>query len=372
MLMFLGVLTTVLAFGATALAKKIQWKLGSTWTPAINLYYGDKELIKYVGEMTGGNFEIKWFPSGTLMGAFEYFDGCSKGAVEAVGDWPSYWASKDPAFDFLGSFPFGFTNVDYVNWMYECGGLELMQELYGKYNMTYFSLGSTPMESGFRTTAKAGPIKTLEDYKGKKMRTPSRATIWILEQVGAAPVKLPGGEIYLAVERGTLDGAEFSSPGVDWEMGFAEITKYWSVPCWFQPASQLGMMVNLKAYNALSKEYQAILKYGAQAAAIKALAFYEVDSGRGVKRFLDKGTELSTLDDATLEKLEALAGQYAIMQAKETMGKGQPFYARILKSQMLYLKEYKIWRDMSGQFGQGRTPKYVDAVLAELDKLGVK
>jgi len=132
------------------------------------------------------------------------------------------------------------------------------------------------------------------------------------------------------------------------------------------------MMVNLKAYNALSKEYQAILKYGAQAAAIKALAFYEVDSGRGAKRFLDKGTELSTLDDATLEKLEALAGQYAIMQAKETMGKGQPFYARILKSQMLYLKEYKIWRDMSGQFGQGRTPKYVDAVLAELDKLGVK
>jgi TRAP-type mannitol/chloroaromatic compound transport system substrate-binding protein len=372
MLMFLGVLTTVLAFGTTALAAKIKWRMGSTWTPAINLYYGDKELIKYVGEMTNGNFEIKWFPSGTLMGAFEYFDGCSKGAVEAVGDWPSYWASKDPAFDFLGSFPFGFTNVDYVNWMYECGGLALMQELFGKYGMTYFSLGVTPMESGFRTTAKTGPIKSLADYKGKKLRTPSRATIWVLEQVGAAPVKLPGGEIYLAVERGTLDGAEFSSPGVDWEMGFAEITKFWSVPCWFQPCSQLGMMVNLKAYNALSKEYQAILKYGAQAASIKAMAFYEVDSARGVKRFLDKGTEIVKLDDASLEKLEDLAGQYCIMQAKETMGKGLPFYAKMLKSQMQYLKDYKIWRDMSGRFGQGRTPKYVDAVLAELDKLGVK
>jgi len=372
MLMFLGVLATVLAFGTTALAKKIKWRMGSTWTPAINLYYGDKELIKYVGEMTNGDFEIKWFPSGTLMGAFEYFDGCSKGAVEAVGDWPSYWASKDPAFDFLGSFPFGFTNVDYVNWMYECGGLALMQELFGKYGMTYFSLGVTPMESGFRTTAKAGPIKSIEDYKGKKLRTPSRATIWILQQVGAAPVKLPGGEIYLAVERGTLDGAEFSSPGCDWEMGFAEITKYWSVPCWFQPCSQLGMMVNLKAYNALPKNYQAILKYGAQAASIKAMAFYEVDSARGVKRFLDKGTELVTLDHASLEKLEDLAGQYCIMQAQETMGKGLPFYARMLKSQMVYLRDYKIWRDMSGDFGQGRTPKYVNAVLAELDKLGVK
>jgi TRAP-type mannitol/chloroaromatic compound transport system substrate-binding protein len=372
MVMFLGVLATVLAFGTTALAEKIKWRMGSTWTPAINLYKGDQEMIKYVGEMTGGNFEIKWFPSGTLMGAFEYFDACSKGVVEAAGDWPSYWASKDPAFDFLGSFPFGFTNVDYVNWMYECGGLELMQELFGKYGMTYFSLGVTPMESGFRTTAKTGPIKSVADYNGKKLRTPSRATIWVLEQVGAAPVKLPGGEIYLAVERGTLDGAEFSSPGVDWEMGFAEITKYWSVPCWFQPCSQLGVMVNLKAYNALSKEYQAILKYGSQAAAIKAMAFYEVDSARGVKRFVDKGTEIVKLDDASLEKLEDLAGQYCLMQAKETIAKGQPFYARMLKSQMQYLKDYKVWRDMSGGFGQGRTPKYVDAVLAELDKLGVK
>jgi TRAP-type mannitol/chloroaromatic compound transport system substrate-binding protein len=365
MLMFLCVITTVLAFGTTALAKKIRWRMGSTWTPAINLYFGDKEMIKYVGEMTGGDFEIKWFPSGSLMKAFEYFDACSKGVVEMAGDWPSYWASKDPAFDFLGSFPFGFTNVDYVNWMYGWGGLKLMQELFGQYGMTYFSLGVTPMESGFRTTAKTGPIKSIEDYKGKKLRTPSRATIGILQQIGGTPVKMPGGEIYLAVERGTLDGAEFSSPGIDWEMGFAEITKYWSVPCWFQPCSQLGTMVNLKAYNKLPKNYQKILEYGCQAAAIKAMAFYEVASGKAIEKFIEKGTEVFALPDAELDKLEGLAGQYCIMQAKTSK-----FYARMLKSQMEYLKEYKDWRNMSGRFGQGRTPKYVDTVLAELKKLG--
>ncbi|MBC8419119.1 MAG: TRAP transporter substrate-binding protein DctP [Desulfobacterales bacterium] len=363
--MFLGAITMVLAFGTTALAKKINWRMGSTWTPAINLYKGDQEMIKYVGEMTGGNFEIKWFPSGSLMKAFEYFDACSKGVVEMAGDWPSYWAGKDPAFDFLGSFPFGFTNMDYINWMYDWGGLELMQELYGKYGMTYFSLGATPMESGFRTTEKTGPIKSIADYKGKKLRTPSRATIWILEQVGATPVKLPGGEIYLAVERGTLDGAEFSSPGIDWEMGFAEITKYWSVPCWFQPSSQVGTMVNLKAYNSLSKENQAILRYGAQAAAIRATAFYDTDSGRAIEKFIAKGTQIFALPEADLDKLEALAGQYCLMQAKESKA-----YAKLLKSQMEYLKEYKDWRDMSGRFGQGSTPKYVDNVLAELKKLG--
>ncbi|HDH97671.1 MAG TPA: ABC transporter substrate-binding protein, partial [Deltaproteobacteria bacterium] len=301
----------------------------------------------------------------SLMKAFEYFDACSKGVVQMAGDWPSYWASKDPAFDFLGSFPFGFTNVDYINWMYDWGGLELMQELFGQYGMTYFSLGVTPMESGFRTTEKAGPIKSIEDYKGKKLRTPSRATIWIMKQVGGSPIKIAGGEIYLGIERGTLDGAEFSSPGVDWEMGFAEITKYWSVPCWFQPCSQLGTMVNLKAYNSLPKNYQAILKYGAQAAAIRSMAFYEVASAKGIEKFIEKGTEIYSLPDAELDKLETLAGQYCLIQAKKSKN-----YAKMLKSQMEYLDEYKDWRAMSGRFGQGSTPKYVGSVLTELKKMG--
>ncbi len=364
---FVAVIAVVLAFGTTAMAKKVSWKMGSTWTPAINLYKGDKEMIKYVGEMTGGNFEIKWFPSGSLMKAFEYFDACSKGVVQMAGDWPSYWASKDPAFDFLGSFPFGFDNLDYITWMYDFGGLEIMQELFGQYGMTYFSLGATPAESGFRTTAKAGPITTLADFKGKKLRTPSRATIWILQQIGASPIKMPGGEIYLAVERGTLDGAEFSSPGVDWEMGFAEITKYWTAPAWFQPSSQLGTMVNLKAYNSLSKEYQAILRYACQAAATKATAFYEGESGRSIERFVKKDTVIVAMEDKAYEPLEELAGQYCLMQAKKSK-----FYARLLKSQMEYFREYKDWRAMSGRFGHGQTPPYVDKVLAELNKMGVK
>ncbi len=363
----LATLTLVLALGANASAATIKWRMGSTWTPAINLYHGDQAMIKYVSEMTKGDFEIKWFPSGSLMKAFEYFDACSKGVVEAVGDWPSYWVSKDPAFDFLGSMPYGFTNMDYMIWMYQFGGLELYQEMYGKYGMTYFSLGSTPMESGFRTTEKTGPIKSAADYKGKKLRTPARATIWILEQLGGAPIKMPGGEIYLAVERGTLDGAEFSSPGIDWEMGFAEITKYWSVPCWFQPASQVGVMVNKKAFDSLSEQYQAIFKTACRAAAMESLTFYEADAGRAIEKFRAKGIEVVKLDDESLKKLDELAGEYIIMAAKKNKD-----FAKILKSQMDYLNEYKDWRDMTGKFGFGHHPTYVDKVTAELKQMGVK
>ena len=340
--------------------EKVKWRMGSTWTPSINLYYGDKKMIQYVKDMSEGNFEIEWFPAGSLMGAFEYFDACSKGVVEAVGDWPNYWVSKDVAFDFLGSMPYGFTNMDYMIWYYQFGGEELYNEAYGKFGMRYLNLGCTSSESGFRTTEKTGPIRTIADYKGKKLRTPARATIWILEQLGGAPVKMPGGEIYLAVERGTLDGAEFSSPGVDWEMGFAEITKYWSVPCWFQPASQIGVMINQKAWDALPPHYQTVLRIAARAAAMESLTFYEADSGRAISKFKEKGTEVVKLDE--------LSGQYIIMAAKERGG----LFAKILKSQLQYLKEYKDWRDMAGKFGFGFQPSYVDAVLDELDKMGVQ
>lgn len=365
---FVCIIALVLAFGTAASAKKIRWRMGSTWTPAINLYHGDQALIQYLTDMTSGNFEIKWFPSGSLMKAFEYFDACSKGVVEAVGDWSSYWVGKDPAFDFLGSMPYGFTNLDYVIWYYQFGGEALYNEAYGKFGMRYFNLGATTSESGFRTTEKTGPIHTLADYKGKKLRTPARATISILKKLGAAPVKMPGGEIYLAVERGTLDGAEFSSPGIDWEMGFAEITKYWSVPCWFQPASQVGVMVNQKAFDALPKEYQAMFRVASKAAAMESITFYEADSGRAIEKFIEKGTKIVKLDDESLQKLDEMSGEYIIEAARERGG----LFAKILKSQLEYLNEYKDWRDMTGRFGFGFHPSYVDKVLAELEKMGVK
>ena len=365
----IGAVALVLGLGSFAIAaEKVKWKMGSTWTPAINLYHGDKAMIQGVKDMTEGNFEIKWFPSGSLMKAFEYFDACSKGVVEAVGDWSSYWVSKNPAFDFLGSMPYGFTNMDYVVWYYQFGGQALYDEAYGQFGMRYFNLGATTSESGFRTTGKTGPIRSIEDYKGKKLRTPARATISILQKLGGSPVKMPGGEIYLAVERGTLDGAEFSAPGIDLEMGFAEITKYWSVPCWFQPASQVGMMVNEKAYQKLPNQYKQILKYSARAAAMESLTFYEADSGRAIEKFIAKGTEIVKLDDKSLDVLDKMSGEYIIEMARERKG----LFAKILKSQMLYLNEYKDWRDMTGKFGYGFHPTYVDDVLNELDKLGVE
>ena len=126
-------------------------------------------------------------------------------------------------------------------------------------------------------------------------------------------------------------------------------------------------MVNKKAYDSLSPEYKAILRYACKAAALDAIAFYEGASGRAIEKYIEKGTEIVKLDNESLKKLEEYAGQYCLMQAKKSKA-----YAKLLKSQMEYLNEYKDWRDMTGRFGQGSHPAYVDKVLAELEKMGIK
>ena len=101
---------------------------------------------------------------------------------------------------------------------------------------------------------------------------------------------------------------------------------------------------------------------------MEAVTFYEADSGRAIEKFKEKGTEVVQLDDASLQKLDELSGEYIIEAARERKG----LFAKVLKSQMLYLNEYKDWREMTGKFGFGFHPTYVDKVLMELDKMGIE
>lgn len=366
-LLAIGVaIASVFLFGANAFAEqKVNWRMGSTFAPSINVNVGEKYMIEYVKKMSNGNFKITLFHSGALMPSLEHFDAVQKGVIQAAGDFPGYWVSKDYAFDVVGSFPLGLTNIDYINWMYACGGLELIQDLYKKYGIMWFPVGVLPVESGFWLSEKAGPIKSIEDYKGKKLRTSARGGIEILKKLGGSPVYLTGNETYLGLERGTVDAGEFATPGVDYEMGLAEVTKHWSCPSWFQTASSVGIMINMKAWEALSKQNQAILKYACQAAAMKTMTFWDVDSARTIPKLLKKGMQIDVFPVKDYAKIAPLVAEYALKHAKESPG-----FAKILKSQLEYRKLYQPWRDITGPFGQGAKSLWADDVLAELKKMG--
>jgi TRAP-type mannitol/chloroaromatic compound transport system substrate-binding protein len=167
------VLATVFCAGlAMAQSGVIKWKMVSTWTPSIDLLEGDKNFAKLVNEMSAGRLQITVSPAGELVPANAVFDTVAKGSVECGGDWPSYWAGKNSAFDLLGSFPMGLTQYDYINWYYHYGGKKVFDDLFGKYNMVYFLTSVSPQESGIRTRM---PIKSLADYKGKKLRMSGKA-----------------------------------------------------------------------------------------------------------------------------------------------------------------------------------------------------
>jgi len=337
---------------AVASDKTIRWRMSTTWTPVIQLIEADRNFAKIVNEMTGDQLQIKFFEGGSLVPPFEIFDAVAKGTLDAGGDWPNYWTGKDTAFDLLGSYPFGLTPIDYMVWIYQGGGFELYQEVYGKFGLVYLPYAVTPMESGVRGNK---PINSLEDYKGLKVRMAGRTQGKILQNVGASQTMLAGGEVYQALERGVIDAAEFCSPSIDWAMGFGEVTSYWASPGWHQPASVLGVMINKKKWDELSDQLKSILRTAAMANFAWSFTFFEYESIESTQMFLEKGIEITRLNDKDLAELQKLANQHTIESCKEN-----PLFAKVAYSQFQFLEEISTWRDIASPFSYGRNPHLPD------------
>ncbi len=335
------------SFAQTA-AKPLQWKLVSTWTPAINLIDADKYFAKLVGELSGGRLKITVHPAGELVPAMEVFGAVSKGTFECGGEWPNYWAGKNSAFDLLGSYPMGLCQYDYINWYFHAGGKDIFNWLYGKYNLVYFPHSVTPMESGIRTRV---PIKTLADYKGKKLRMSGKAQGHILRKLGASQVMLAGGEIYQALQMGTIDGAEFCSPSIDWGMGFAEVTKFNIGPGWHQPSSLLGAMINKDAWNKLPDDLKKVVEYAAAAGCSVMSSYYETLNIEAIEKFKKAGTQVFKLTNEDLKKIEEYSWEYLLEESKRN-----PDFHKIALSQIQYLKDFRTTRDVQEPFSQGRNP----------------
>jgi len=184
-----------------------------------------------------------------------------------------------------------------------------------------------------------------------KLRTPLTQTMWILEQIGAKPVKIPGGEIYMALKLGTIDGAEFSNVSADWGMKFHEVTKYWNVPCWFQPASLLGLMINMDAWKKLPDDLKAIIEAAGKATITWANGHWNWLDIKATENFLKGGTVITKLPKEDLDKLENMSVKFIEMEAAKN-----PDYKKVAKSMIAYLKGYAPVRDWQGEFAFGRNP----------------
>lgn len=344
------------AFGvfmpADAAAKTIRWRMSTTWTPSIALIDADRHFVETVNELAAGRLKIKFFDGGSLVPPFQIFDAVQKGTLDAGGDWPSYWSGKNTGFDPLGSYPNGLMAIDYMTWIYQAGGFEIYQEVYGKFGMVYLPYGITPMESGIRSNKQ---VRTNADYKGMKIRMSGRTQGKILQALGASQVMIAGGEVYQALEKGVIDAGEFCSPTIDWGMGFQEVSKYWTAPGWHQPACLLGASINKKKWDELGPELQALLKNAAQAGMIWSFTHYDYDNIEGTKNFADKGITPDQLSDEDLAQIAKLANQFTMESAKEN-----PLFAKVIYSQFKFMNDIAQWRGISTPYGYGRNIELPD------------
>ncbi len=338
-------------FGSSSAVKAedtFNWRMASCWPPSNLLVEGDKYFAKVVEEMSGGRLKIKVYPAPQIVTPDQVFDTVVKGAVECGGDWPGYWSGKNAGFELIGSYPMGMTQYDYVNWYSHYGGKELIQELYGKYDLHYMINWVIPMQSGIRGNK---PIKTINDYKGMKLRMSGRPQGYVLQQLGATQVLLSTGEVYQAIQLGTIDGGEVATPAIDWDLGFGEITKYQSAPGWHEPSAAYGVMFNKKAWESLPDDLKRVVELASQATMQHMSSFYEAIDIEAMKKFQAKGVELIQLDEESLKVIEGYINEYTEQRAKESED-----FLKIAVSQFRYLKDIASVHEAEWPFGHGRTP----------------
>ena len=269
---------------------QIKWRLASSWPKNLDTIYGGAEVVaKRVAAATDGKFDTRVAGPGELVPALGVADAVQQGTVECAHTASVFFFGKDPTFALDGQIPFGMTSRQMTGWMYDGGGLQLLRDFYREYNIVNFACGNTGTQMGgwFRKE-----VKTLADMKGLKFRIGGFGGL-VLKRLGVVPQNLPGGEIYTALERGTIDGAEFIGPYDDEKLGLNKIAKVYHYPSYWDPCGQITMYVNAKAWESLPKDYQQIFEMACSDAHVDMQAKYDTRNPAALRRLVGGGVKVT-------------------------------------------------------------------------------
>ncbi|MDB5860193.1 MAG: transporter substrate-binding protein [Ramlibacter sp.] len=275
----------------------IRWRLASSFPKSLDTIFGAAEVFAAkVKAMSGGKFEISVHAAGELMPAFGVVDGVQQASIEAAHTAPYYFFGKNECFALGCAIPFGLNSRQMTAWMYEGNGLKLMREFYAKYNIVNFPGGNTGAQMGgwYRKE-----VKSVADIKGLKFRVGGFAGK-VIERMGGVPQNIPGGEIYPALEKGTIDAAEWVGPYDDLKLGFNKVAPFYYYPGWWEGGPQLDFFINNKAFEALSPEYKAIVEAAATEAHVTMQARYDARNPAALKQLVSAGTKLRKFSDAIM------------------------------------------------------------------------
>ena len=313
----------------------VRWRLTSAFPKSLDTIYGGAEVFaQQVSKMTGGKFQISVHASGEIVPTPGVVDAVQNGTVEAGHTCAYYYFGKDDAFTLGCAIPFGLNSRQMSAWMYEGNGMKLMREFYAKYSIVNFPGGNTGAQMGgwYRKE-----IKGMNDIKGLKMRIGGFGGK-VLERIGGVPQNIPGGEIYPALEKGTIDAAEWVGPYDDQKLGFNKVAPFYYYPGWWEGGPQLSLYVNQKAYDGLSSEYKTILECAAAYAHTDMQAKYDMRNPGALKQLVGQGTKVLPFPkDVMAAAFKSALEVYAELNASN------PAWKKIYDDYATYRRDGNLW-----------------------------
>ncbi len=316
-----GVVTTGAVAGAATLAApaiaqsapELKWRLGSSFPKSLDTIFGGAETFaKYVSEATDGKFTIQVFPAGELFPGLQVLDKVQDGTVEMGHTALYYYWGKDPTFGFGTSIPFGLNNRLQNAWWFYGGGNAALNEFMAGYNTVGIAAGNTGCQMGgwFRKE-----IKSLADLDGVKMRIGGFGGS-IIAKAGVVPQQIAGGDIYPALEKGTVDAAEWVGPYDDQKLGFFKVAPYYYYPGWWEGGSMLHVLVGKDKWDALPRSYQAIIEAAGAYANDEMMAKYDILNPKALRELVAGGAKLNPFPQDAMEAcFKASTDVYADLNA---------------------------------------------------------
>ncbi|MDB2471017.1 TRAP transporter substrate-binding protein, partial [Candidatus Pelagibacter bacterium] len=324
------------SFQQVSAAEKIRWKVQSTFNtgwPAL----GDPiaRLADTLDKATDGRIKLKVYEPGKILPPLEISPSISKGDLPAAYNYMAYDQGRIPAAVLFAAVPFGMEPWEYAAWWFEGEGSKLANDIYNKQNIKVLLCSTIgPETAGWYRN----PITSLDDLKGLKIRFSGLGGM-VLNEIGASATLMAGGEIFAALEKGTLDATEYSMPAIDEVLGFHKITKFNLFPGWHQVSTSTHFMVNLDLWKKIGAADQALFEMACTAAAMRAITTGEFLQGKQIASFPSKGVTAARLPDSVLRELQKVSAKVMAEQSAKDAD-----FKKVWNSQQAFMKEYDVWQ----------------------------
>jgi TRAP-type mannitol/chloroaromatic compound transport system substrate-binding protein len=331
---------TAIGFPAVVLAQgPIKWRVQTAWDAGTAGYRAFQKYCANVKLLSEGKLEFQSLPAGAVVGTFEMFDAVKKGVLDAMHCFSNYWAANLPATAFFSSYPLGLDRPDqWETWFYELGGLQIARKAYQPHNMFYVG----PVQHDLNLIHSKLPIRSFEEFKGKKIRFPGGMIAEIFSYAGVSTVILPGGQVYAALENGSLDASDYAGPAVNYDLGFQEVSKYIimgppTTPCLHQPVDLMELNVNMTKWNQLPKHLQNVVTAATREHSWDHYAYIQKENITAWDKYKERGIQIIRLSEADIQKFRRFAIPMWFKWAKRDALAKEAF-----ASQLAYMKTFNV------------------------------